>query len=66
MGLTMTGKGEVLWDMKSGHILAADQGADFTVTVGFDASFETGGTSQAIEADVELPGKFATTTALKK
>lgn len=65
LNLSMTGKGEVLWDVKSGHIYSTEQSADFTVNIGFDASFEAGGQSQAIEAEVEIPGKFSTTTAVK-
>ena len=66
MGLSMAGKGEILWDMKSGHILSAEQGADFTVNIDFDASVDAGGQTQEVEAAVELTGKFSTTTSTKK
>jgi len=66
LGLSMTGKGELLWNVASGHVLAVDQSADFTVDVGFDASVDAQGQSHTIEAQVELPGKFASKMSLKK
>ncbi|HUR29132.1 MAG TPA: hypothetical protein VM509_13165 [Planctomycetota bacterium] len=66
LGLSMTGKGELLWNMASGHVLSLDQSADFTVDIGFDASFEAQGQSQSVEAQIELPGKFTSKMNLKK
>ncbi len=66
MGLSMTGKGEVLWNIASGHVLSAEQTADFTVNIGFDASVDAGGQSHSIEAEVEVPGKFEQKMSLKK
>jgi hypothetical protein len=66
LGLSMNGKGELLWNIASGHVLSLDQTADFTLDIGFDASFEAQGQSQSVEAQVEMPGKFSTTMSLKK
>ena len=65
-GVNMTGKGEVLWNIASGHVLSAEQSAEFTITVGLDASVDAQGASHSIEAEVEAPGKFAQTMTLKK
>ena len=66
LGLTMTGKGELLWNVASGHVLSVDQSAEFTVDVGFDASIDAQGQSHTVEAQVEVPGKFASKVNLKK
>lgn len=66
VGIKMTGKGELLWNIASGHLLSMEQSADFTVDIGLDASADQGGQSHAIEATVEVPGKFSSKTALKK
>ncbi len=66
LAMNMKGKGEVLWDIKSGHVLSADQTADFTINVGFDASIDAGGQSHSVEAEIEVPGKFSQTMTLKK
>jgi hypothetical protein len=66
IGFTMTGKGKLLWDIASGHLLSLDQSADFTVNFDVDASADAGGQSHTIEAQVEMPGKFSSKVSLKK
>ncbi|HTF90765.1 MAG TPA: hypothetical protein VK843_20260 [Planctomycetota bacterium] len=66
LGLSMTGKGELLWNQASGHVLSMNQTADFTIDVGFDASIDAQGESHTIEAQVEMPGKFESKMAVKK
>jgi hypothetical protein len=66
LGLNMTGKGELLWNIASGHLLSAEQSAEFTVNIGFDASLDQGGTSHSVEAEIEVPGKFSQKLTLKK
>ena len=65
LGLKMTGKGELLWDIASGHVLSMDQSAEFSVDIGLDASVDAQGQSHSIEAQVEVPGKFSSKMALK-
>lgn len=62
----ITGKGELLWDIASGHIVSAEQEAEFTVNFGLDASVDAQGQNQSIEAEVEVPGKFSQTVTSKK
>jgi hypothetical protein len=66
LGLRMSGKGEVLWNLASGHVLSAEQEAEFTVNVTLEAALTAQGQDQSIEAEVELPGKFKQTMTLKK
>lgn len=66
MALNLTGKGEVLWNIASGHLLSAVQEVDFTVNFVLDASISAQGQDQSIEAEVEVPGKFKQTMSVKK
>ena len=66
VGFTMTGKGKLLWDIASGHVLSMDQSADFTVNINVDGSADQGGQNHTLEAQIEVPGKFSSKMTVKK
>jgi hypothetical protein len=57
LGLSMTGKGELLWNVQRGLLHAFDMGADVELAVDLDVGVDAEGESHEMQAEVELLGR---------
>lgn len=57
LGLSFTGKGELLWNVERGLLHAFDLGADVELTVDLDVGVDAEGESHEMQAEVELLGR---------
>lgn len=57
LGLSMTGKGELFWNVQRGLLHAFDMGADMELLVDVDVGVDAEGESHEMQAEVELLGR---------
>jgi hypothetical protein len=57
LGISFTGKGELLWNVERGLLHAFDLGSDIELAVDLDVGVEAEGESHEMQAEVELLGR---------
>jgi hypothetical protein len=57
LGVSFTGKGELLWNVERGLLHAFDLGADMELAVDLDVSVDVNGESHEMQAEVEVLGR---------
>lgn len=57
LGLSFTGKGELLWNVERGLLHAFDLGADLELAVEVDVAVDAEGQSHEMQAEVEILGR---------
>lgn len=57
LGMTFTGKGELLWNVERGLLQAFDLGADVELAVDLDVGIDANGEQHEMQAEVEVLGR---------